>query len=62
MDISSSEKFVQGGYPGIIPTANNPYIGTTDEAAFTGVSDGYVESIASAWKIMLARIFISALG
>ncbi|MBV9962589.1 MAG: M36 family metallopeptidase, partial [Parafilimonas sp.] len=41
------EKFEQGGYKGIITTANNPYIGTTDEAAFTGASAGYVQSVAA---------------
>ncbi len=39
-------KFVQGNYSGIIPTANNPLIGLTDEAAFTGSSAGYTTSIA----------------
>jgi extracellular elastinolytic metalloproteinase len=39
-------KFVRGGYNGIIPTANNPSIGTSDLSAFTGASDGYQVSIA----------------
>ncbi len=39
-------KFVQNGYSGIIPTANNPYVGTDDKFAFTGTSPGYITSIA----------------
>lgn len=39
-------KFVKGGYTGVIPTANNPSIGTSDLAAFSGASAGYIVSIA----------------
>ena len=40
-------KFVKNGYKGVITTANNPLIGTADRAAFTGVTPGYIVSIAS---------------
>ncbi len=50
--------FVQNGYPGIITTANNPYIGIADEPAFTGVSDGYVVSIASLNDYVGKNIYI----
>lgn len=39
-------KFIQNGYNTVIPTANNPSIGTTDLAAFGGASGGYIVSIA----------------
>jgi hypothetical protein len=56
--ICHPQKFVRGGYSGIIPTANNAYIGTADEAAFTGVSDGYVVSIASLGDYVGKNIYI----
>jgi len=40
-------KFVRNGYNGIIPIVNNPLIGTSDAAAFTGTIGDYVCSIAS---------------
>ncbi len=52
------EKFVKGGYIGIIPTANNPYIGTTDEAAFTGASAGYIQSVAALDDYVGKNIYI----
>ena len=52
------QKFIQGGYPGIISTANNPYIGTTDEAAFTGATLGYVQSVAELDDYVGKNIYI----
>ncbi|MBV9961514.1 MAG: T9SS type A sorting domain-containing protein, partial [Parafilimonas sp.] len=52
------EKFEQGGYKGIITTANNPYIGTTDEAAFTGASAGYIQSVAELDDYVGKNIYI----
>lgn len=51
-------KFVQGGYTGIIPTANNALIGTSDKAAFTGASDGYIVSIAKLEDYVGKNIYI----
>lgn len=41
-----ANKFIKGSYNGAIPTLNNPGIGASDLAAFTGASDGYMVSIA----------------
>ncbi|MDQ6813910.1 MAG: M36 family metallopeptidase, partial [Bacteroidota bacterium] len=41
-----ANKFIKGSYNGSIPTANNPSIGTSDLAAFSGASNGYMVSIA----------------
>ncbi len=39
--------FVKGNYNSLIPTADNPFIGLNDLAAFSGASNGYIVSIAS---------------
>lgn len=51
-------KFVKGGYTGIIPTANNPLIGTSDLAAFSGASAGYIVSIAKLDDYVGKNIFV----
>ncbi|MCW3080129.1 MAG: hypothetical protein JWR87_1559 [Segetibacter sp.] len=51
-------KFVRGGYNGIIPTINNPGIGTADLAAFTGTSPGYIVSIAKLDNLAGQNIFV----
>lgn len=51
-------KFVKGGYTGIIPTANNPSIGTSDLAAFSGASAGYIVSIAKLDDYVGKNVFI----
>ncbi len=50
--------FSQNGYNGIITTANNPYIGLSDESAFTGTTSGYVTSIASLSDYVGKNIYI----
>lgn len=39
-------KFEKNGYNSIITTANNPNVGTTDKAAFSGATLGYISSVA----------------
>lgn len=51
-------KFVRGGYNGIIPTTNNPGIGTANLAAFTGTSPGYIVSIAKLDNLVGQNIFV----
>ena len=41
-----ANKFTKGGYNGIITTTNNPQIGATNLAAFSGASPGFITSIA----------------
>lgn len=51
-------KFVKGGYSGIITTANNPLIGTSDLAAFSGASAGYIVSVAKLDDYVGKSVFI----
>ena len=51
-------KFVQGGYNLVISTADNPGIGTSDLAAFSGASPGYQASIAKLDDYSNKSIFI----
>ncbi len=51
-------KFVRGGYSSVIPTANNPRIGASDKAAFSGASDGYQVSVAKLDDYANQDIFI----
>jgi extracellular elastinolytic metalloproteinase len=51
-------KFVRGGYNGVIPTTNNPAIGTSATAAFTGTSNGYMVSIANLNNYANKQIYI----
>ena len=51
-------KFVRGGYNDIIPTTNNPAIGASNLAAFTGTSPGYIVSIVNLDEYANKNIYV----
>ena len=50
--------FVKNGYSSVIPTANNPGIGTADLASFSGASEGYIVSVAKLTAFANKSIYI----
>ncbi len=51
-------QFLSGGYNNVIPVTNNPFIGTSDLAAFTGVQSTYITSVASLQRYAGSEIYI----